>query len=224
MITRKLVLVYLIIGILLGCTSKNDIDILKQVMSSVTSQLILSQEKAKDLEAKNAELTLAMEEFTDPRNYERNIEMQAVALKLKAKSFSSNYETGEGLPLLHSLIFAEHISPYFSYVKEATIKKSDPKISKYFEIPDGLIKNYFLYIKFTKSIEVPIYVIGEPNKIVSDEVLLIIDKEKELPILYIKIDTDLYNSYQVDTRGMRTYQPAIWINPLVEHMQLLKTE
>lgn len=70
----------------------------------------------------------------------------------------------------------------------------------------------------------PIYVRNDSKQINTDEILMLIDPEKAVPILYIKTEADLFNSYEVDVRGMRPYNPAAWIDPLVEHMELYNVE
>lgn len=220
----KIAFIYLSVALLSGCTSEKEIIELNHELSSVTEKLKLSQEKVKVLETINSQSTFPEEPFNEPRKYESDAEMQAITYKLLTKNFTSNYETGEVLPLLHSLILAEHLSSIFSYTKRDLIEKTNPKIDKYFKIPDGTIDNYFLHLKFSKSIDLPIYVRNDPGQILTDEILLVIDPEKAVPDIYIKTKADLFNSYELDARGMRSYNSAAWINPLVEHMELLNTE
>ena len=217
-------IVFLSVVLLSGCTSEKEINQLNHELSSVKEQLKLSKEKVKVLEEEKAESALAGAPFQDPMQYQNDLAKQAITYTLITKNSTSNFESGEGLSLLHSLIFAEHITPNFYYLKKDTIEKTNPKIVKYFQIPDGSISNYFLHLQFSENIDLPIYVRNDSEQINTDEILMLIDPEKALPILYIKTDADLFNRYEVDVRGMRPYNPTTWIDPLVEHMELYNVE
>jgi len=217
-------IVFLFVVLLSGCTSEKEINRLNHELSSAKEQLKLSKDKVKVLEEEKAESALAGAPFQDPMQYQNDLAKQAITYTLITKKFTSNFESGEGLSLLHSLIFAEHITSNFYYLKKDTIEKTNPKIEKYFQIPDGSISNYFLHLQFSESIDLPIYVRNDSEQINTDEILMVIDPEKALPTLYIKTEADLFNSYEVDVRGMRSYNPSVWIDPLVEHMELWNVE
>lgn len=142
------VIVFLSVVLLSGCTSEKEINRLNQELSSVKEQLKLSQEKVKVLEEEKAESAFSVAPFQDPMEYQNDLAKQAITYTLITKNFTSNFESGEGLSLLHSLIFAEHITPNFYYLKKDTIEKTNPIIEKYFQIPDGSINNYFLHLQF----------------------------------------------------------------------------
>ncbi|WP_442596553.1 hypothetical protein [Neobacillus sp. D3-1R] len=213
------VVLFLFILLLSGCTSKNELADTQKELESVKKELIYSNEKLNSIENQNLELNeelVNLNKLTDA-----DIDSNAIAVKLLTSNFSSNHANGDKLPILHALVFAEHISTYFAYNKNGEIQDTDSSISSYLgNVHDLNVNNYFLNIVFSESVEIPLTVRNDTNKIVTNNILLVIDPEKKLPRLYIKTTKNTYSIYECDVRGMFPYDPDLSINQLIEHYQL----
>jgi hypothetical protein len=224
MIARKFMYVCLIGGLLSACTPNNELEDMRRELSSANKKLLITENKLKEEQNLNHEQS---DEFKSILEFSsEDIEMQAISLKLIAKEFATNDAQGSGLPLLHSLVFAEHTSPGFAYIKASEVSSSDQEISKYLGNIDGLnADHYFLHILLSKTIEIPLQIRSDqPQPIITDDILLIIDQEKQVPVLYFKTAEGLYEKYEYDGRGMPPYDPETRITSLIEHYQINNQE
>ncbi|WP_442594844.1 hypothetical protein [Neobacillus sp. D3-1R] len=72
--------------------------------------------------------------------------------------------------------------------------ETDSSISRYFgNLGDLNVDNYFLHLVLSKSVEIPLSVRNDTNKIVTNDILFVIDPEKKLPKLYIRTKNDTYS-------------------------------
>ncbi|MBT2642899.1 hypothetical protein J7I80_11735 [Bacillus sp. ISL-41] len=224
MIAKKFLYVSLIGGLLSACTPSHELEDTKQELSSVNKKLTLAESQLTEEKNKNREQS---EEFRNLHDLSStDIEMQAISLKLLAKEFATNDAQGESLPLLHSLVIAEHLSPQFAYIKTADIKDSDSEVSKYLGNIDGLdAGQYFLHIILSNDAEIPFQIrSNDPQPIKTNDILFIIEPEKKVPTLYFKTAANLYEKYEYDPRGMPPYDPETRIDRLIEHYQLNSQE
>lgn len=104
----------------------------------------------------------------------------------------------------------------------AEISGSDREISKYLGNIDGInADSFFIRILLDKEMELPIVTRSEtPEQIVTDDILFLIDPEKNTPVFYLKKNDGLYGKYEYDERGMLPYDQEKWIFSLIEHYQV----
>lgn len=220
MILKGILYVGVIVGLLSGCTPNEEVAALKKELSSANQKLVVYESKLKESEnqlmKKNEELKV-LNDFSNS-----DIEMQAIAMKLMIKEFATNDAQGTFLPLLHSLILAEHMSKGFAYMNTAEISGSDREISKYLGNVDGInADSFFIRILLDKEMELPIVTRSEiPEQIVTDDILFLIDPEKNTPVFYLKKNDGMYGKYEYDERGMLPYDQEKWIFSLIEHYKV----
>lgn len=134
---KKTLFVCLIVLILSGCTSATETNRLKQEVLNYADQLSLAQEELNRAKEQYRVLKQKMADITERKSDERDTEMRAISYVNKTKVYFLNNGFGVTLPLLYGLIFAEHTTPLFGYLKQDTINKTDAKLNKYLSDADG---------------------------------------------------------------------------------------
>jgi hypothetical protein len=205
---------------LTGCESNSsevnqqnkDLEQANQTIAQTQKELNESREKYIQLE--NNQKSIADVEASNP-------DLLAVQIKQLANEISTNDSIGGNTPILFAYILASHLTPNMVYIKNDTVSAKDPVIEQYSgNILEKKIKTRFIKVIFNNKINLPIYARGfENQKVMTHELLFLIDSNTNLPVFYLLREDGDFDHYILDSREevAKNYNSQIWVDELLDY-------